>query len=43
MVLQFREDLSKDAEEQPMLEYVTKKHLVKTPQAGRLGVFASDL
>jgi hypothetical protein len=34
----FREDLSKEAEE----EDVTRKHLVKIPQAGRLGVCASD-
>jgi hypothetical protein len=31
----FREDLSADAEEYPLLEAVTRQRLVKTQQAGR--------
>jgi hypothetical protein len=31
----FRKGLSTEAEEQPLLEAVTRKHLVKTLQAGK--------
>jgi hypothetical protein len=31
----FREDLSPEAEEQPLLEAVTRKRLVKTLQTGK--------
>jgi hypothetical protein len=32
---QFREDLSAEAEESPLLEAVTREQLVKTQQAGK--------
>jgi hypothetical protein len=33
--LPFREDLSAEVEESPLLEVVTRKHLVKTQQTGK--------
>jgi hypothetical protein len=32
----FRENLSAEAEESPLLEVVTREHLVKTQQAGKI-------